>query len=716
MLTLSDFVADGTEWLRKGQKRLPGQSSRSHKRLWLNGNDVAPSTSVVPISWRRAAASAIVTIQQFANERITPFFDNKHQELTQEYRAGSIAEYNEAEQHAALWLKQTSWLAGYSVAAALLYPPLLFLAIPPIFYLMWPVFREARRSLVEDQRVNTAVLDSLMVLGTSLLWFVHPGYLVVGALGIWFHAATNKVVTATEDHTRQRLTNLFGEQPLTVWLVKDDFQIEVPFATVQAGDLIVIEAGQMIPVDGTIDEGAATINQHMLTGESQPVDKGPGDEVFASTVVLAGRVYVRVERTGEETVAAQIGQVLNEMADYRSSLQLRGQKISDQACSPTLALGVLALLLTGLNGMLAVLFSGVGYTMKILGPLSVLNFLQVTSRHGILIKDGRALEQIFTIDTVVFDKTGTLTLEQPHVGQIHVVDDIDASTLLTYAAAAEQRQDHPIARAICQAADEQGIVLPPISASAYKIGYGLQVTVEGHCVKVGSRRFMQMESITLSPQIETLADQGQAQGYSLVYVAVDGQLAGAIELHPTLRPEAHRVVQALQQRGLDLYIISGDHEMPTRSLASKLGIAHYFAETLPEEKASLIAQLQAEGRSVCFVGDGINDSVALKQAQMSVSLKGASTMATNTAQIILMDETLNQLDRLFELSEEFEANMKVNLATSVVPGMIIIIGAFMGVIGYAGAVLWFNLGMSAGLVNSLLPLIQRKKQQDLPPG
>ena len=360
--------------------------------------------------------------------------------------------------------------------------------------------------------------------------------------------------------------------------------------------------------------------------------------------------------------------------------------------------------------MLAVLFSGIGYTMQILGPLSVLNFLQVTSRHGILIKDGRALEQIRTVETVVFDKTGTLTLERPHVGQLYPLNGVDAIGLLTYAAAAEQPQSHPIARAICQAAEAEGIALPTIADGAYQIGYGIQVTLQGKIIRVGSHRFMEMEGIALSPEIEAIAENGHSQGYSMVYVAIDEMLGGVIELHPTIRPEAKRVVHALQKHGLELYIISGDHEIPTRSLATKLGIEHYFAETLPEDKGSLIARLQKEGRSVCFVGDGINDSVALKQAEVSVSLRGASAIATDTAQIILMDETLNQLPHLFGLSREFEANMKVNLMTSVVPGVIIIGGAFLGIVGYPGAIIWFNLGMGAGLINSLLPLFRRRNK------
>ena len=676
---------------------------------------VGGTVAVAAVPWLRRRQKRKKNLATILNESddklIAPTFYNKREQLLQEYvQSGGILEVSEAEKMANRLLVETSCLAGYAVAAMLLYPPLIFLSIPPLLYVSIPIFQEARRSLLEERKVNTAVLDTLINLGALGFVFSNPGFLVMGAISGWLFALTNKLVVSTEDRTRQRLTNLFGEQPRTVWVIKDGIQIEIPFESLQAGDVVVIEAGQTIPVDGVIDEGMASIDQQMLTGESQPREKGHGDEVFAATIVLAGQITIRVEKTGSETVSAQIGQVLNEMADYRSSLQLRGLEISDRASLPTLVLSILALPL-GPSRMFAVLFSGIGHTMNTLGPLSVLNFLQVTSGYGVLIKDGRALEQIRNVDTVVFDKTGTLTLGRPHVGQLYPCNGLNARELLTVAAAAEQRQSHPIARAICQAAEAEGIELPSITAGAYQIGYGIQVTLQGQQIRVGSHRFMEMEGIALSPEIEAIATQGQAQGYSLVYVAIDNVLGGAIELHPTVRPETQRVVDALQGHGLELVIISGDHEMPTRSLATSLGIEHYFAETLPEDKAGLIAQLQQEGRSVCFVGDGINDSVALKQADVSVSLRGASAIATDTAQIILMDETLNQLPHLFDLSREFEANMKVNLMTSVVPGVIIIGGAFLGMVGYAGAVIWFNLGLGAGLINSLLPLVRRNNRK-----
>jgi Cu2+-exporting ATPase len=497
-----------------------------------------------------------------------------------------------------------------------------------------------------------------------------------------------------------------------VWVYKDGVEIEVPFTSVQAGDLVIVDAGHMIPVDGVIAEGMASIDQRALTGEAQPAEKTVGDVVFAATIVLAGKIFIRVEKTGAETAAAQIGQILNSTSNFTSSVQLRGQAISDRSALPTLLLSGLALPLAGPNASLAVLFSGLGYTMKILGPLSVLNFLQVTSHHGILIKDGRALEQLSKVDTIVFDKTGTLTLDQPHVGAIYTCYNYTPDLLLTLAAAAEHRQSHPVARAILHAAQEKALMLPAIHDAAYEVGYGIQVTWNEDVIRVGSHRYMTMSAISIPAEFEILREKAHVQGYSLVYVAVNDRLAGALELHPTVRPEAKRIVAGLRAAGLDLYIISGDQTGPTRALAEQLGIEHFFAETLPEHKADHIARLQEQGRFVCFIGDGINDSIALKKAQVSISLRGASTIATDTAQIILMDQTLNQLETLFTLSQKFESNMRWNFMSSTVPGTVIIGGALVGVVNFGASITLFYLGLGAGLVNAMLPLFLEQKEKE----
>jgi Cu2+-exporting ATPase len=217
---------------------------------------------------------------------------------------------------------------------------------------------------------------------------------------------------------------------------------------------------------------------------------------------------------------------------------------------------------------------------------------------------------------------------------------------------------------------------------------------------------MAMSQVSLPDQIEQATNTAHEHGHSMVYVALDGQLAGALELRPSIRPEAQQIVDHLHARGITTYIISGDHEEPTRILARQLGIDNVVAETLPEDKAAQIAKFQSEGKFVCFIGDGINDAIALRTAQVSISLRGATSLATDTAQIIMMDQSLRQLSTLLRLSDEFEANMQMNLTTSIVPGLIIIGGAFAGVVSYTSSIPIYAAGLTWGAVNAMLPRVK----------
>jgi P-type E1-E2 ATPase len=356
--------------------------------------------------------------------------------------------------------------------------------------------------------------------------------------------------------------------------------------------------------------------------------------------------------------------------------------------------------------------------MRVSSPLCMLTFLQRASQRGILVKDGRALEAAGKIDTVVFDKTGTLTETQPHVGQIHTCGTIDAQDLLTCAAAVEANQSHPIAQAILDAARERGIAIPTLEDARYEVGYGIQARVGARLVRVGSERYMTMERIALPPGFVASRRETQSRGASIVYVAFEDQLAGAIELLPTVRREAREVIAALKELGLTLCIISGDQAAPTEALAGELGIDRYFAEVLPQDKSRLVEKLQQEEkRQVCFIGDGINDAIALKQANVSVSLRGASSLATNTAQIILMDESLKQLPQLFEVAGEYDSNLKSLLSITFVPGMASLFGVFFLGFGNPAALLLFNFSMLAGLVNSMFPALvqQESAAHDVPP-
>jgi Cu2+-exporting ATPase len=317
---------------------------------------------------------------------------------------------------------------------------------------------------------------------------------------------------------------------------------------------VIVNAGEILPVDGVIQTGLANIDQHILTGESQPVERTVGEKVFASTLLLSGRIAVLAETAGEETVAAGIGQVLNKTQNYKDNLMARGQKIADRFLPVEIGLGAVTWIALGPTSALAVLWSGLGANMAIAGPLSVLNYLQILSRQGILIKDGRVFESLRQVDTVVFDKTGTLTLEQPRVGQIHTLGNETESSVLRYAAAAEYRQPHPIAKAILAKASELELILPAMDEAQYEMGYGIQVKVENRLIQVGSQRFMQQKQIEIPENATPIEQAAEEKGYSLIYVAIDQQVAGILEMRPSIRPETLEVIKYLKQRGLKLSI------------------------------------------------------------------------------------------------------------------------------------------------------------------
>ncbi len=381
-------------------------------------------------------------------------------------------------------------------------------------------------------------------------------------------------------------------------------------------------------------------------------------------------------------MAAKIGEVLNRTASYQLALQSRGSKIAHDAALPTLLLGGYGLMTMGLESALALINSAFGVSVRISGPIAMLNLLNIAAQHAILLKDGRSLELLSDVDTVLFDKTGTLTISQPHVVAIRRSGALDEDRLLTLAAAAEHRQTHPIALAILAEAAARGLALPDISDAHYEVGYGIKVHLAGQTIHVGSDRFMRLSQIDVPAAILERREASHAAGHSIIMLAVDGLLAGAIELRPTVRPETEAVVQALRERGLKMMIISGDQDEPTRRLAAQLGLDGYFANVLPEGKAGLVERLQAEGRSVCFVGDGINDSIALRKANVSVSLRGATTVATDVAQVVFMQESIRQLPYLFELSETMDQSLAAANLAGTIPGGINVAGVFLLGWGY----------------------------------
>ncbi|MDM8560590.1 heavy metal translocating P-type ATPase [Thiotrichales bacterium HSG14] len=542
-------------------------------------------------------------------------------------------------------------------AVNVVYPPLSLLTVGVITYATIPMFKDAEKSLLKERRIKNDLLTSIVS-----VMCIAMGKYVAGALGIVVYHWGSQMLIKSKDMSTQMITNVFEQQPSKVWILKELVEIEIPLEALQVDDIVIVKAGEVVPIDGIITHGMAMIDQHALTGEAVPAEKGIGDQVFAATIMVSGRIQVRVEKTGIETTVSKLGDILNHTAEFKTTLQMQGEKWADRVSAPLLGVAALSSPIIGTSSATAILYGAPTNTIRVLTSLQTLNHLTLISSKGILVKDGRVFEELNNIDTLFFDKTGTLTEEQLKAGQIILCGELGEEEILRYAASAEDRFSHPIARAIIEKAKEQSLNLFDIEETNYTIGYGITVNFKNQVIKVGSARFMTSEGITLPPIIEAAIERSQENGYSLVMVAINHELKGAIEIQPQIRPEVKKIIKGLRQRGIQqMFIVSGDHKQPTQKLAKELGMDNYFYEMLPQDKASLVEQFQKKGHRVCFVGDGINDTIAMKKANVSISLRGASSIATDTAQVVLMDGSLSRLCDVFDLSKKLNTNLKYSL-------------------------------------------------------
>jgi Cu2+-exporting ATPase len=588
----------------------------------------------------------------------------------------------------------------FAAVAQFAAPGLLPVAAGLFAYTSIPTFKGARAVIVEEKRLGVDVLDAIVVLGCLGTMQIFPG-----AVLCWCLSFGRVLVKKTQDNSKKLLLNAFGKQPRYVWLYRDGAEVQVALDRLQAGDTIVVNTGEVVPVDGIIAEGLAMIDQHALTGESTPAEKGVGDRVYASTLLVAGKILVSVEKSGSETASAKISQILNDTAGYKLSSQHKGERLADKAVIPTLSIGAVGLATMGPGGAVAVLNSDFGTGIRMAAPLAMLSSLALCASKGILVKDGRALELMNEIDTVLFDKTGTLTRERPEVGRVIAGRGFTEEEILLFAAAAEKRFHHPIALAILHKAKELLLELPVTDDTQYRVGYGITVQIHGRTIRVGSKRFMELEGLPMSQEVRDALENAHDEGHTMVMVGVDNQVGGAIELCAAVRPEVGDIVKGLRRRGIKhIAIISGDHEAPTRKLAESLGMDRYFAQVLPADKADYVEKLQKEGKKVCFVGDGINDSIALKKANVSISLRGASSIATDTAHIVFMEQGLSKLCDLRDISRDLDRNVKRSWTMILVPNIACIAGVFTMGFGIMVSVLTNNVAAIGALANGMMPL------------
>ncbi|RBP17252.1 P-type E1-E2 ATPase/heavy metal translocating P-type ATPase [Roseiarcus fermentans] len=575
-------------------------------------------------------------------------------------------------------------VAGGVTACLLLAPvaPPLVLAAPALAtFGVIPSLESAIADLRDRGRLSEdaadVVIDSLVILAQTF-WAIPLAMILV-----WVR---KRLLLAVKDHARQDVSRYFRAGAKRVWVLVDGVEVETPIGSLRRDDRVIVHAGETFPADGVVIDGTGLVDQRTMTGEERPADLFEGQPALARTQLIAGRVTVRVTRAGDETVAGQVVALLERTTEYRLTIDTKAEEKNERTVPYRLGAAIAALPFLGPYGAAGLLnLAHPGAWEIIYAPIGMLHLLSSCAREGILITDGRTLEILPGVDTIVFDKTGTLTDQIPLVESVRCVAGVSEREVLQWAAAVEQRLSHPIARAICAEAARRGVARAGAAALEYTISNGAQADVEGAPVIVGSARYMSAMGVDLS-RSPSSSEGGSPDGV-VVHVARAGRHVGSIVVRPRIRPEAAAVVSALRARGIAVRILSGDGRAQTARVARELGVDGFDAEVLPSGKSEVIRRLQARGRRVCFVGDGVNDLVALRQANVSIAVADAAAAAQAVASVVLVEHDLRRVLDLLEATDRFRERSGAALAVTAPIAIGAAAGVLFGNFGFFASVL-----------------------------
>jgi Cu2+-exporting ATPase len=531
--------------------------------------------------------------------------------------------------------------------------------MPLMLWNAYPIALRAWRVWRREGRLNIDFLDTLAI-AASLL----QGNPMAGAIVTWLIKLGDWIRDLTAAGTRRAISELLEFQTKTAWVIRDNVITPVPASELVAGDEVVVYPGEIIPVDGEIIDGHAMIDQKTITGEGLPVMRAKGEAVFAATVIRDGQLTVRAIRVGSFTTAGQIARLVESAPIGDTRMQNHAEKLADRLVVPTLAVAAGTAAVSGdFNRFLSLVIVDYGTGIRVAAPTAVLASMTHAARAGIIIKSGAHMERLAQVDTVIFDKTGTLTHGSPAVLDVISYErNITARHLLGLAAAAETRLKHPVAEALRVKAHELGANIPYCEETKYRIGLGVEGQVNGYYLHVGNERFMRQSSINVRPA-ETDRSALDQQGYSCIYVAVDGTLAGLVPFTDQIRPESREVIERLHAMGIrNSVMLTGDNAVVARAVCRRLGLSHHFAEMLPADKAEVIQRYQREGNVVAMVGDGINDSPALSFADVGIAMKHGAEVARESADVVLMEDSLWKLVKAVEISRGAVGLIRQNYA------------------------------------------------------
>jgi Cu+-exporting ATPase len=572
----------------------------------------------------------------------------------------------------------------------------LVLATPVVLWAGWPFHKAAWQNL----KHGAATMDTLISLGTlaALGWSLYalffgdagmPGmkmpfelvtergaggdeiYLEVAAVVTTFILAGRYFEARAKRRAGAALEALLDLGAKEVALLDaDGNERQVPVEQLAAGDRFVVRPGEKVATDGVVESGASAVDQSLVTGESVPVEVGPGDEVIGATINAGGRLVVRATRIGEETALAQIARLVTEAQSGKAPVQRLADRVSGIFVPIVIALAVGTLGFWLGNGAgasfaftaaVAVLIIACPCALGLATPTALLVGTGRGAQLGLLIKGPEVLESTQQIDTVVLDKTGTVTSGEMSVVAVHPVPGIDAAEVLRLAGAVEDASEHPIAVAIAARAKQEFTLLPAVHEFASSAGLGVQGVVGEHAVVVGRASFIADWAMHLPAELENARREAEGRGQTAIAVGWDGEARGLLVVADTVKPSSREAIAELRELGLRPVLLTGDNEATAKAVAAEVGIDEVIAEVLPEEKAATVERLQAEGRTVAMVGDGVNDAPALAQADLGLAIGTGTDVAIEASDITLISGDPRAIADAIRLSRRTLKTIKGNL-------------------------------------------------------
>lgn len=571
-----------------------------------------------------------------------------------------------------------------------------------------PLFLLAGKAVFIRHDITAGFMASVAMIAAIIIGEYSAAALVVFmfAIGDWLESLT----VARADNALKDLAKLI---PATVTVVRDQKEIVLPIEQIISGDIVLVRSGERIGVDGVIRDGSGSVNQSAITGESMPIEKKVGDEVFAGTLNEVGALEIKVTRIGAETTLGQIVKLVKDAQKSQAPVQRIANKYARILVPITFGIAVLVYLLTrDIVRSITILVVVCPCALVLATPTAVVAAIGNAAKRGMLVKSGAVIEQVGKVDVVAFDKTGTLTHGQPIVQQIIPLDGYQADQILSFASSIERGSEHPIGRSIVKAGLDHQIKLENVEGFAVLPGFGVTGHVNTHRIVIGNRALLSERDILWTEEVDQQVQQLELQGQTVIPVAVDGALKGLITLADTPRLEARQAISELKRIGIqEVIMITGDNPRTAERIAKELGIDRVYAEVLPQNKLQIIRDLQAQGKKVAFVGDGVNDAPALAAAEVGIAMGLAGTdVALETADIGLMADEIERIPQIIGLSRQALGVIRQNVIFSMSMNVLSVILGGFGIIGPVIGALMHEASALPVLANSAR-LINTKKSQ-----